>query len=71
LLVKQDESLSDEIRTTLKSSFSILDPAIRIDALVSDSQQRGNSVLTLHNQSGVAADYREITYSLLESLEIF
>ena len=71
LFVKQDDSLSEEILTTLKSSFSILDPAIPTDSLVSDSQQRGNSVLTLHNQSGVAADYREITYSLLEELGIF
>jgi len=27
-------------------------------------------VLTRHPQSGVAADYREITYSLLELLEL-
>jgi cellulose biosynthesis protein BcsQ len=70
LLTKQSAPLDSEIEASLKSNFTLLEPAIRADTLVPQSDESGSSVLTLHPQSGVAADYREITYSLLESLEL-
>lgn len=70
LVTKQSAPIDSEVETALKSSFTVLEPAIRADASVPQSQESGSSVLTLHPQSGVAADYREITYSLLEFLEL-
>lgn len=70
LIINEDALNEGEILSSLKASFTVLEPAIRKDTLVSVSQQQGSSVLTLHNQSGVAADYREVTYSLLEALEL-
>jgi hypothetical protein len=37
---------------------------------VSASQSQAKSVLTLDTKSEVAADYREITYLILEKLEL-
>lgn len=71
LITKETNPLDVEIIATLKGSFALLEPSIRNDVLVPDSQQQGSSVLTSQSNSGVAADYREITYSLLEALEIF
>jgi chromosome partitioning protein len=71
LITKETTPLGEEKVSTLKGSFELLEPSIRNDALVPNSQQQGSSALTLESKSGVAADYREITYSLLEALEIF
>jgi len=70
LLTNQSAPIDSEIEAVLKSNFTVLEPAIRADALVPQSQESGSSVLTLHPQSGIAADYREITYSILELLEL-
>ena len=70
LLTNQSAPIDSEVEAALKSNFTVLEPAIRADALVPQSQERGSSVLTLHPQSGIAADYREITYSILELLEL-
>ena len=70
LLTNQSAPIDSEVEAALKSNFTVLEPAIRADALVPQSQESGSSVLTLHPQSGIAADYREITYSILELLEL-
>jgi hypothetical protein len=70
LVTKQSAPIDSEVEAALQSNFTVLEPAIRADASVPHSQESGSSVLTLHPQSGVAADYREITYSLLEFLEL-
>jgi chromosome partitioning protein len=70
LLTKQSSPIDSEVEAALKSNFTVLEPAIRADASIPQSQESGFSVLTLQPQSGVAADYREITYSLLELLEL-
>ena len=70
LLTNQSAPIDSEVEAVLKSNFTVLEPAIRADALVPQSQESGSSVLTLHPQSGIAADYREITYSILELLEL-
>jgi hypothetical protein len=48
----------------------LLEPTIRSSLQVSASQSQAKSVLTLDTKSGVAADYREITYLILEKLEL-
>ena len=70
LVTKQIAPIDSAVETSLKSNFTVLEPAIRADASIPQSQESGTSVLTRHPQSGVAADYREITYSLLELLEL-
>jgi cellulose biosynthesis protein BcsQ len=70
LLTNQSAPIDSEVEAVLKDNFTVLEPAIRADALVPQSQESGSSVLTLHPQSGIAADYREITYSILELLEL-
>ena len=70
LLTNQGAPIDAEVESALQSNFTVLEPTIRTDALVPQSQESGSSVLTRHPQSGVAADYREITYSLLELLEL-
>ncbi len=70
LVTKQSAPIDSEVEAALQSNFTVLEPAIRADASVPQSQESGSSVLTRHPQSGVAADYREITYSLLEFLEL-
>ena len=70
LVTKQSAPIDSAVETSLKSNFTVLEPAIRADASIPQSQESGSSVLTRHPQSGVAADYREITYSLLELLEL-
>jgi chromosome partitioning protein len=70
LLTKQSSPIDSEVEVALKSNFTVLEPAIRAEESITQSQERGSSVLTIQPQSGVAADYREITYSLLELLEL-
>jgi len=70
LLTKESAPRDSEVEAALKSNFTVLEPAIRADASVPQSQENGASVLTRQPASGVAADYREITYSLLEYLKL-
>lgn len=55
---------------TLRTDFSLLEPAISYSAEIPNSQSAAKSALSTANQSQVAAEYREITYSLLEKLEL-
>jgi cellulose biosynthesis protein BcsQ len=70
MVTLQNGALAPEIFEQLTQDFEVLEPVIRSDRLVFESQLSGKSVLSLHNQSAVAADYREITYTLLEKLEL-
>lgn len=62
--------ITTEIKELLATNFTLIEPAIRLDLLVSASQLQGKSLLTLNNKSEVASDYREVTYSLLEELSL-
>jgi chromosome partitioning protein len=55
---------------TLGTDFSILEPAISNSPEVPNSQSAAKSALSTANQSQVAAEYREVTYTLLEKLEL-
>lgn len=70
LFVRQIEEVSKAVLDSVKNDFRVLEPAIRQDELVSHSQISGKSVLTASKTSGVAADYREICYSILEELQL-
>jgi cellulose biosynthesis protein BcsQ len=70
LFVRASKDVPVEIKEQVKSDFRILDPAIREDELVPQSQTSGKSVLTTNKDSEVSADYREICYSILEELEL-
>ena len=70
IVTMQSDALAPEVFEQLSQDFEVLEPAIREDRLVFESQMSGRSVLSLHNQSAVSADYREITYTLLEKLEL-
>jgi cellulose biosynthesis protein BcsQ len=71
LITMQLNSESLEIPEYLAVDFEILEPALSRDATVSESQAGGKSFLTTGNHSEVAALYREVTYTLLEKLELF
>ena len=70
IVTMQSDALAPEVYEQLSQDFEVLEPAIREDRHVFESQMSGRSVLSLHNQSAVSADYREITYTLLEKLEL-
>lgn len=70
LLTKQDTAPSQEILQQIGEDFEYLEPSIRFDKLIPDSQSTGKSFLATANQSAVSADYREITYTILEKLEL-
>lgn len=70
LLNKSIENPNADILSQLKTDFELLEPPIRFENLVSESQAVGKSFLTTANQSAVAADIREITYSILEKVEL-
>lgn len=70
ILTKAQGELDLEFLALIKADFEYLEPAVRRDDSVAASQSTGKSFLTTANQSGVAADYREITYSILEKLGI-
>jgi cellulose biosynthesis protein BcsQ len=70
IVTMQSDALAPEVFEQLSQDFEVLEPAIREDRHVFESQMSGRSVLSLHNQSAVSADYREITYTLLEKLEL-
>ena len=70
ILTKSEGDVEPEFLTLISGDFEYLEPAVRKDQAVEVSQSTGKSFLTTANQSGVAADYREITYSILEKLEL-
>lgn len=70
ILTKSEGDVVPEFLTLVSGDFEYLEPAVRKDQAVEASQSTGKSFLTTANQSGVAADYREITYSILEKLEL-
>lgn len=70
LVTMQSDSLAPEIFEQWSQDFELLEPFIRKDRLASESQLSGKSVLSLHTQSAISADYREVMYSLLEKLEL-
>jgi cellulose biosynthesis protein BcsQ len=59
-----------ELVSQLRNDFTVLEPNIHRDNSVALSQLTGKSVLTEDKNSRVAADYREITYSLLEEFSL-
>ena len=59
-----------ELVSQLRNDFTVLEPTIHRDNSVALSQLTGKSVLTEDKNSRVAADYREITYSLLEEFSL-
>lgn len=70
LFTRFEGDVPEEIIASCGEDFSILEPAIRNGKEVPESQMVGKSFLTLANNSAVAADYREITYTLLEKIEL-
>ncbi len=70
LITMQSRGESLEIPAQLSEDFEILEPALSQDVTVSESQAGGKSFLTTANHSEVAAQYREVTYTLLEKLEL-
>ena len=70
LLPTQCAGLNFEITQQVGEDFSILEPAIRFGEEVRESESSMRSVLTASPHCGSASDYREVTYSLLESLSL-
>jgi len=64
------QSTDKDLLDHIKDDFVIIDPIIRKDSSVPDSQVTGKSVLSVYKDSGVASDYREATYSILEELSL-
>jgi cellulose biosynthesis protein BcsQ len=60
-----------ELKELLSSDFKFIEPAIRNDVAMVTAQSGGRSTLSLSPQSNAAADYRELTYSLLEEIGLF
>lgn len=70
LITMQSSSAGIEIPAQLSEDFEILEPALTRDPAVSESHACGKSFLTSANHSEVAAQYREVTYTLLEELKL-
>ncbi len=70
LITMQSSSAGIEIPAQLSEDFEILEPALTRDPAVSESHACGKSFLTTANHSEVAAQYREVTYTLLEELKL-
>ena len=70
LFVRKSEEIPTDIMDSVTNDFRVIEPAIREDQLVSRAQMTGKSVLTVSKASEVAADYREICYSILEELQL-
>lgn len=68
LITKQNHEIPTDFLQICAGEFEVIEPAVRGDESVPLSQTTGKSILTIENQSGIASDYREITYSLLEYL---
>ena len=70
LLPTQCAGLNSELTELVSEDFSILQPAIRFGEEVRESESSMRSVLTTSPHSESASDYREVTYSILESLSL-
>ncbi|MFZ9728136.1 MAG: ParA family protein [Candidatus Nanopelagicaceae bacterium] len=70
LITQTTQELDEEFKALIGDDFSLLEPTIRSSLQVSTAQSQAMSILTLDAKSEVAADYREVTYSLLEKLEL-
>ena len=70
LITKATQELDEEFKSLIGDDFSLLEPTIRSSPQVCLSQSQAKSILTLDTKSEVAADYREVTYLLLEKLEL-
>ena len=70
VLISGSYEEENEALTHLRKDFSVMEPAIHRDDAVAHSQTSGRSVLSEFRNSLVAADYREITYSILEELSL-
>jgi cellulose biosynthesis protein BcsQ len=70
LITQTTQELDEEFKALIGDDFSLLEPTIRSSLQVSAAQSQAMSILTLDAKSEVAADYREVTYSLLEKLEL-
>jgi len=64
------QSMEKELLDHIKDDFVLIDPVIRRDSSVVGSQVTGKSVLSVYKDSGVASDFREATYSILENLAL-
>ena len=60
-----------ELRANVVGDFNLLDHVIRNDISLSNSQLSTRSVLTELPHSEIAADFRELTYTLLEEIGLF
>ncbi len=70
LITKTMQELDEEFKSLIGEDFSLLEPSIHSSAQICLSQSQAKSILTLDTKSEVAADYREVTYLLLEKLEL-
>lgn len=70
LITKTTQGLDEEFKSLIRDDFALLEPTIRSSPQVSAAQSQAVSILTLDAKSEVAADYREVTYSLLEKLDL-
>ena len=64
------QSIPQEMRELFSSDFSILEPVIRRDDVVAQAQSSGKSVVSANKECGIASDFREVTYSILEELAL-
>lgn len=70
LITKHSEPIDEAVISQLRVDFEVLAPAMRFGKEAYESQTQGKSLLTTANQSELAADYREVTYTLLEQLAL-
>ncbi|NBP21888.1 MAG: hypothetical protein EB074_00995 [Actinobacteria bacterium] len=70
LITKTEQALDNEFKSLIGDDFKLIEPTIRFSLQVSTAQSQAMSILTLDAKSEVAADYREVTYSILEKLEL-
>ena len=65
------DGIKGEYRSMISDPLTILEPAIRFDNAIVEAETSMRSVLTLAPNSQAASDYREVTYSILESVGLF
>lgn len=59
---------NEELLALVKDEFKILEPAVRTDLSVRDFQSSARSLLSFAPHAPTSADYREVTYGVLEEL---
>lgn len=70
LITMANQAVDHEFRSLISEDFELLETAIRFSPQVSAAQGQAKSLLTLDAKNEVAADYREVTYLLLEKLDL-